>query len=210
MKRMLLTAATSSIFALAVPGLASAAAHHHSSCHHRAHHACVHSHHAQRARVMTFGAASTSTGSGTGTSNATGSTPTSATTPASSGETAGTVASLTGGVLTITLTDGSTVSGKVTEKTEIHCQAATPPAEGSDDDQQGDESSGGNGEDSSHGGPGMSSQGSDMSSGDGSGDAGTEQQSCTTAALIPGAVVREAELSVGSAGSVWDHVDLIH
>ncbi|HYM54521.1 MAG TPA: hypothetical protein VES97_04105, partial [Solirubrobacteraceae bacterium] len=136
--------------------------------------------------------------------------PTALTTPPS-GETAGTVASFTGGVLTITLTDGSTVSGKVTEGTEIHCQPAAPPTAGSDDDQNGDEASGGNGEDGSSqgGGLGLGSHADDMSGGGGGEDDGQGQQGCTTAALVPGAVVREAELSVNGSGAVWDHIDLI-
>lgn len=216
MKRMLLAAATSSILALAaVPSLALAA--HHSTCHRRGHHACTQSHRAKHARVLNFGAPLGSPGT-TGSTGTTGTGPTqlSPSTPAtpSSGETAGTVASFTGGVLTITLTDGSTVSGKVTEETELHCQPATPPAQGTDPDEQGDESSGGNGEDefSQGGAPGISSHGNDMSGGGGSGggeDDEQAQQSCTTAALVPGAVVREAELSVGGAGAVWEKIDLL-
>jgi len=41
-------------------------------------------------------------------------------------------------------------------------------------------------------------------------DGGAGQPSmCTTTALVPGAVVAEAELSVGGSGAVWDHIDLI-
>jgi hypothetical protein len=203
MKRMLIAAAMTSMLALAAPGLASAA--HKSKCHHHAHRACAKSRHASRARVLTFGgpssAAPTAGTTGTGTA------PTALSTPA---EPAGTVASFTGGVLTITLKDGSTVSGNVTEKTEIRCQSATPTPEGGDDDQNGDEASGGNGEDESHGAPGLSSHGDDMSGGgDGQEGNGGQPSTCTTAALVPGAVVGEAELSVGSSGAVWDHVDLI-
>jgi hypothetical protein len=197
MKRMLLAAATSSMLALAAPSLASA--HHHAKCHAR-HHACAHARHA---RLLSFGAPISTTTSTTTTAPTTPTTPT-------GGETAGNVASFEGGVLTITLNDGSKVSGKVTEQTEIRCQSATPPTEGSDDDENGDESSGGNGEDSSHSGPGLGSTGDDMSSGDsGDGDGQQTQTACTSAALVPGAVVREAELSVGSGGAVWEHIDLI-
>jgi hypothetical protein len=201
MKRMLLAAATSSMLALAAPSLATASAHHHAKCHSRSHHACAHARHAHHARVITFGAQLPSTGTTTS----------GTTTAAPGGETAGKVASFTGGVLTITLNDNSTVSGKVTDQTELSCESATG-SEGNDsddNDQNGDENSGGNGDDSANHGPGMGSKGDDMSSGGDSEDAGQAPSSCTSAALVPGAVVREAELSIGSAGAVWKHVDLL-
>ena len=133
------------------------------------------------------------------------------TAPASpSGETAGTVTSFTGGVLTITLTDGSTVSGKVTEGTEINCQSATPASSG--DDEAGSDDSGSDDSGTSSTTARVSSHDSGSGDGeDGQDDSqGTEgQQSCTTAALVPGAVVREAELSVSASGAVWHQVDLI-
>src|SRR5450759_4723630 len=108
MKRMFLAAATASMLALAAPGIASAA--HHGKRHHRTRHARAH-----HARVLVFSAASTgSPTTGTGSTQTT-----SSTAPGGSGETAGTVTSFTGGVLTITLSDGTVVSGKVTERTEI-------------------------------------------------------------------------------------------
>jgi hypothetical protein len=197
MKRMLLAAATCSLLALAAPSLASA---HKAKCHGRSHHACARVHHAHHARVMSFGAPLSPTGTTT-----TGTTPT-----APTEETAGKVASFEGGVLTITLNDNSTVSGKVTTQTEIRCQSATPPTAGSDDDEAGDEASGDDGGDSSSQiEPGLASHGDEMSSGSGGEDGDGSQQTCTSAALVTGAVVREAELSVSSAGSVWQHIDLI-
>jgi len=165
--------------------------------------------------------ADSSTGSGVS-----GSAPTGPSTGAS-GETAGTVTSFANGVLTITLADGSSVSGKVTEETEIHCQAAVPPAEGGGD--QGDEHSGSEGAEAdgiAHGqqhaqsgdnGQATGAGGEDEEGGQGSGDGEDAQgngegdggQSCTTAALVPGAIVREAELSLDGSGAVWDHIDLI-
>lgn len=204
MKRLLIAAATSSMLALAAPGLASAA--HKSKCHHHAHHACAKSRHASRARVLTFGGPSSAAGN---TGNST--TPTAPSPASEAPETAGTVASFTGGVLTITLKDGSTVSGKVTDRSQIRCQSATPAPEGGDDDQNDDEASGGNGDDGApHGGPLIGSHGDDISSGGSDGeDGGPGQPVCTTAARVPGAIVAEAELSVGGSGAVWDHVNLI-
>jgi hypothetical protein len=200
---MLIAAASSSMLALAAPGLASAA--HTSKCHHHAHHACAKTRHASRARVLTFGRPSPATGTPSGT------TPTVSSSPSGPAETAGTVASFTGGVLTITLKDGSTVSGKVTETTELRCQSGAPPTEAGDDDQNGDEASGGNGDDGApQGGPLAGSHGDHMSgAGDGEDGGAGQPSTCTTAALVPGAVVAEAELSVGGSGAVWDHVDLI-
>jgi hypothetical protein len=199
MKRMLITAATSSVLAIAMPGVAIAA--HSGQRHHRHHHA----RRAHHARVMVFG--TTTTPAATTPSTPASGTPQTPSTPAG-GETAGTVASFTNGVLTITLTDGSTVSGKVTEQTEIHCQSATAGEQGEDqgDDNGNDESSSTTtARTSSHDGQGGES-GQD-SGGDHQGNEG--QQSCTSAALVPGAVVREAELSVGSGGSIWHQIDLI-
>jgi len=196
---MLLTTAMSAMLAIAAPGVASA---HNAKRHHRAHH-----HHAKRATVRTFGSPLPA-------SPTTGTTPV---TPApDSGATAGTVTSFTGGVLTITLSDGSTVSGQVTERTEIHClPAAPPPTEGeSRGDDDGSSESGDGGSSTSGHGDGVShSDGASSGEGeDGGGDMGgpgAGDQSCTSAALVAGAVVREAELSVSSAGAVWDHVNLI-
>jgi hypothetical protein len=218
MKRMLLSTVTASVLALAAPGMASAAQS--SKSHHRAHHSRTHSRHhvVARPRVLTFGKAAASTrvaGSPTGSPG----TPGTPTPPADgSGETAGTVLSFTNGVLTITLTNGTTVSGQVTEKTEVHCQPATPPStsgedQGEDESAQGEGSGSGDtqhmrsdGQQPGSGQQGTEGDGGSGSDGQGSGDG---RQTCTTAALVPGAVVREAELSVEGPSAVWDHIDLV-
>jgi hypothetical protein len=200
MKRMLLLAVSSSALALAAPGIASA--HHHAKRHHRHGH-----HHAARARVLDFRASAAPTAA----------TPTTGTptTPAS-GETAGTVTSFKEGVLTITLAgSGKEVSGLVTEQTEIHCTTATPTTGGEDADDQpgatGSDEGGPSGEPQSGTSPHQDAH--QASSGDDGEDAqqssGDETQSCTAAALVPGALVREAELSISSAGAVWNHIDLV-
>jgi hypothetical protein len=141
---------------------------------------------------------------------ATPATPGSPATPATPGSASvGKVTSFKEGVLIITLTDGTAVSGKVTDQTEIKCTPATP-ATGGDDDEAGS----GEGD---HGSStaGESDQGSNgdahaASSGD-DGDDGSDSgpQTCTTTALVEGAMVGEAELTIGSAGAVWDRIDLI-
>jgi hypothetical protein len=104
-------------------------------------------------------------------------------TTASSANDAGTVQSFTGGVLTIALNDGSTVSGGVTNDTEVEC-AAPEQAQTMHEDGDGG------------GGDGDSSAGE------------AEEQNCSAASLTPGAVVREAELGISSAGSAWKKVEL--
>jgi hypothetical protein len=212
MKRTLLTMMASSMLVFAVPAAASAA---HGKHHHGARHASSHRRHAKGARLMTF-APATAPASGAP------ATPGTETTPAN--ETAGTVTSFTNGVLTITLTDGTVVSGKVTEQTELKCTPATPPTttggddQGGGDDQAGADEQAGS-ESGEHGGPSVagqtgSSQRSDFQGGGDGGDGhdgnqGGSEESCTTAALVPTAIVREAELSLSSAGAVWEKVDLV-
>jgi hypothetical protein len=199
MKRMLMTAVASSLLALAAPSMASA---HHSKGHHGGHHALGHSRHAARARLVTFTATS-APGSTSGTS----------TTPPAPGEPAGTVTSFENGVLTITLADKKTVvSGKVTDQTELRCE---PPAsstgtgddEGGGDDQSGSDGAG-NG-DSSMSAHAANHQQDSQDGGEG-GNQDEAEESCTTALLVPGAMVREAELRLTSTGAEWEKVVLVH
>jgi hypothetical protein len=197
MKRMLLMAVTSSVLALAAPTVASA--------HHAKHHGASHKRHAKRARVVTFGTATLTPASPT---------PTSPTPTTPTGESAGTVKSFEKGVLTITLKDGTPVSGMVTEETRLECQSATPsPTTGDDDQGAGDDQSGAesgeHGASTAHAADHGSQQGEGGSDDQGDGSGGGSQQSCTTAALVPNAVVGEAELKLSSAGAVWEKVQLL-
>src|SRR5438270_11891426 len=105
MRRMILAAATGSLLLALAP--ASALARHHSH-HHKRHHA---KHHARVHRVVhrRFGDVNN---------------PTTPTTPSSSSA-VGTVDSFDGTTLTIKLNSGSTVSGTVTNDTEIECSSAS-------------------------------------------------------------------------------------
>jgi hypothetical protein len=180
MRRMIMTAVAS--VSLAAPGVALA----HSGEHHRAgerhHH---HRGHHGQAHVLAFHAqapaSSTSPTSSTG-----------PTTPVPEDK-AGTIASFTGGVLTITLNDGSTVSGKVGERTEIECPA--PPSASAAD------FSGRDGGDDN----GLDEHGDDNGNDDNGNDIA---EHCTSAALVPGASVKEALLSVGGDGATWMKVEL--
>jgi hypothetical protein len=186
MRRILFTLVVSGALLALGPATALAGHHRHGRAHHRAHHRSHTRHHA-RVRFERFGSA---------TSSQSGSTSGSAQGSDQSGQNAGTVTSFDNATrkLTITLTDGSTVSGKVTPDTELECQAAESAQMQRDD--HGDD----NGD-----------RGDDNGSGDDNDNAEQEGNagSCSTADLQPGTPVREAELRISSAGATWDKVDLI-
>jgi hypothetical protein len=149
-------------------------------------------------------------------------------------ENAGTIASFdpATGKLTINLFGGETLSGLVGEGSEIKCEdhsGASASSEGSGsgeaepgDDQGGEaepgDDNGGQGEEEpgddrggeepgdDHGGD-NSGPGSE-SSGPGRGDDGDEGSTCTTADLVPGAVVQEAELKVANGQATFEEVEL--
>ncbi|HEY2217011.1 MAG TPA: hypothetical protein VGH21_05915 [Solirubrobacteraceae bacterium] len=184
MRRMIITAVAAISLAAPSAALAHSGERHH---HHRGRH---HNH----AHVLAFHA------------QAPASAPT---TPAS--QSAGSIVSFADGTLTIKLTDGSTVAGKVGNRTEIECPAMTAGAadfgsgrdRGDDNDRFDDR-----GQDGS-GGPGPSNE--DEHRGDCPGhddNAQNDDEHCTTAALVPGASVKEAFLGVSSAGSEWLKVEL--
>jgi hypothetical protein len=126
---------------------------------------------------------------------------------------AGTITSFTGGVLMIKLTDGSSVTGKVTSATELKCESASPAitARAADHGDGGDRGSGGdvgddNGQDlgdiSEHSG-----EGSDEDSAEGSDD--NSAASCQMTDLSPGTAVRHAELRVGSGSASFSEVEIV-
>jgi hypothetical protein len=172
MKRLTLTAFASALVVAIAPASALASHHHKRHHHKRVHHA--------RVVHKRFGDVTT---------------PTSPSTPSS--DAVGTVDSFTGGVLTIKLNDGSTVSGKVTPDTEIECEAAENEAAMHADGDGG-------------GGGGDNSGGDDNGRGDDNGNGDDEQgQSCSTTDLSSGMSVSGAELRITSAGAVWEKVRLI-
>jgi hypothetical protein len=191
MRRILIASGMAFAFALSPVGVAAAQG----ARHHRRHHHHVH--------FITFAKAHHAT---------TTTTPTTPTTTPT--ESVATIVSFTEGVLTIKLADGSTVAGKVTEATEVQCFSSAGEEQ---NHEQGEDQGADNGDSSGQaGGPGPSqSHGEDMSGGQ-SGDQGDDnvadeqgRASCTSSALVAGAVVGEAELKVTGAGSVWERVQLI-
>lgn len=173
MRRILLLAAGALALALAVPGAASA---HHGRGHHHRHHHHAKAHHA---RLEHFNAPANTD-------------PSNPSAPADAGR----VASFANGVLTITLADGSTVSGKVTSDTEINCMGPNAQASrdgGGDQGDQGDQSQGDQG--------GSGDQGDDNGSGDDQGDQQSQAPTCDTTSLTAGTPVHEAILKIGSNGA---------
>jgi hypothetical protein len=114
-------------------------------------------------------------------------------------ENAGTVASFTGGVLTINLAGGGTLTGDVTQDTEIECDnMATAADDGGDGDHGGDQGGDGGGDPGDDGG---GDQGDDDQGEDGGGN-------CATDALTTGAVVHEAELKARNGTATFEKVEL--
>jgi hypothetical protein len=213
--RRMLTAAVA-MTALALPGVALAhggdrqrVEDHHGVHHGERHHARHDARHHRHARLIAFHAHAPTTtppsvGAGTSPSPA----------PAAS-ERAGTIASFTGDTLTITLNDGTTVSGKVTPRTEIECHSTSASATAAENGDRGRDDGGSGDGNSSGPGPGGRSgesgrdgrdDGGDHDAGDD--DAHDEVEHCMPVALVPGASVREALLSVGSVGAFWVKLEL--
>jgi hypothetical protein len=201
MRRTLLTAVGVLTLALAVPG--AALAHHGHGHHHKGHHGKAH--HA-RFRFEHIGP----TGVSAGTTGPTGPTGPSG---APATENAGTVVSYstTTNILEIKLNDESVVKGKVTEDTRIECvKASTTPTGGEPTDQSpGDDS--GEGDDQSRGDMSQSGEGDHKDGGDDDGGevSAPSEPPCDTSALVPGAVVRAAELRIGPGGTEFESIVLV-
>jgi hypothetical protein len=124
---------------------------------------------------------------------------------------AGTVKSFQAGVLTITLTDNSTVSGRVNRNTEVECEAMDdhftrddggPGPSGNGGGDQGDR--GDQGDDR-----GDRGDRNDASDNDANDDNGNDNpQACAMALRTPGTHVGDATLILSGAGAAWDRVDL--
>lgn len=226
MRRAMLAALGVIALALASPG--AALAHHRGHHRHhrndktRAHHARVHFEH--------FGARTPLSPSPSAGKTSSDSEPL----PPTPSEDAGKVVSFEKEALTVALSDGSIVSGKVTSATRIECVSASSEAsteqapgddKGSGDDQnrEGDQNQQVSGQPTQPSGDEQSSAGDQQSSDEdeqqasdgeeGTGDDDTStaasEPPCDTSALAPGTVVREAELRVGPSGAEWESVELV-
>lgn len=197
MRRIAITTLASAALALA-PGVALARGHHHAHLQ-RGHHAHV--------RTERFGPAITGAPS------------------ANPSDNAGTVASFVNSVLTLRLNDGSTVSGAVGDQTEIKCQAPEPNAQmadhGGDGGSDGSNSTSGDETTTHQTAPTTQStepnedandnEAADPSDNDAAANENEDQQAgaCSTSSLVPGEVVREAELRVSSTGAAFKDIELV-
>jgi hypothetical protein len=111
-------------------------------------------------------------------------------------ENAGTIASFSNGVLTIDLAGGGTLTGMVTQDTEIECPDTAQAA----DDGGGDHQGGGGGDD------GDGDHGGDPGDDDGQGD--DDGGNCAMTALTGGAPVHEAELRASHGQATFEKVEL--
>jgi hypothetical protein len=121
-------------------------------------------------------------------------------------EQAGTIASFDRetGKLTIDLFGGESISGFVTEGTEIKCEDHSGASMSSGEEEPGDDN-GGQGEEE----PGDDNSGpGSENSGPGMGEDNENEGNCTTADLAPGAVVQEAELQVENGKATFEEVEL--
>jgi hypothetical protein len=133
-------------------------------------------------------------------------------------EHAGTVAGFQNGVLTISLFGGGSLSGQVTDATEIECDDDSAHASDHGDD----DNSGPNGDDEDNSGPGSGDDRGDDNAdqaeqepADNQGDDNDEQgedenedEECGTEALTTGRRVKEAELSARNGSAVFREVEL--
>jgi len=115
-----------------------------------------------------------------------------------------TVASFTNGELTITTSTGKSFTATVTDRTILKCETAAPATatasrhgDDGDDDAKGDDAKG---EDRG----GRFDDGDDNDQGDDNGDG-----RCTTDALVAGAKVSEAKLSLKGGDATWKKVELL-
>ena len=202
MRKNWLIALLGAVVMAAVPAVALA--HGTSRHHHARHHARRHT----RVRLRHFTAAD---------SGSSGTTSGSPTTPGSND--AGKVASFDSstGKLVITLNDGSTVTGMVTNDTELQCESASSSS-GESGSMQSDDQTSGSDDSPTSGGDDNTTSGSDDNTTAGQDDQGDDndqgdddgnQQNCSTSNLTTGTTVHEAELAISSTGAVWRGVDLV-
>jgi len=132
-------------------------------------------------------------------------------------EQAGVVTSFENGMLTVDLANGTSVTGLVTDATEIGCETEDSEEADHDDDRPVRRASK-DGDDSDDGsGPGDGDRVDEPRDDDDDGDVDGEDadefhedgSQCSSADLVPGARVHEAELNATSDGLVFEEVELL-
>jgi hypothetical protein len=114
---------------------------------------------------------------------------------ATSAPTAGKVTSFDGTTLMVTLNNGNTVSGAVTNDTEVRCENPDMQNGDNDDNDGADD----RGDAVFHHGDG----------GGDNGDQGDDNENDQTCTITPGTGVTKAELTINGAGAFWDEVELV-
>ena len=122
-------------------------------------------------------------------------------------EDAGTVASFDGTTLTIDLFGGKTISGLVTDATEIKCDNGDNQGDEDGDGQGGNRGPGGDNS-GPGGGDDKASHGGDDGPDHDQGDDNDDNANCSTADLVAGAVVQEADLRAENGDAVFEEIEL--
>jgi hypothetical protein len=127
-------------------------------------------------------------------------------------EHAGKVVSFDGTTLVVDVFGSTPLTAKVTADTEIECDPGDDNGEGEVEthawrNEGGDEGDGQSGDEGDHNDQGDDDQGEDNN--DQGDDEESDDESCPDGALAPGAIVQEAELSLTSAGLVFEKIELV-
>lgn len=120
-------------------------------------------------------------------------------------EDAGMIVSFAGGVLTIKTFDGETLTGRVTDRTEIECEFEGQAAIRASDDDEGEDRDDDEAPSTDASSPVDSS---DEQEEEGEEEGEDNDENCGTAALVGGARVEEARLAVTSSGRVWREIEI--
>ena len=115
---------------------------------------------------------------------------------------AGTVTSFANNELTITLNNGNTVSGLVTDNTEVKCENPEDNNNNDNDVEHGDRVA-------DHGPGGGDNGGDNGDRGDDNGNRGDDNDNNEMCTIAPGMGVSSAELRINGAGAFWDEVELV-
>jgi hypothetical protein len=121
-------------------------------------------------------------------------------------EGAGTVESFDGATLTIALFGGGSVTGVVTDATEISCDNGDDHGDEDNDGEGGHE--GDDNDDTAGGGDETGDDPGDDDQGDDDQGEEDDEQACSADHLTPGAVVQEAELDLANGQAVFEEIEL--
>jgi hypothetical protein len=112
------------------------------------------------------------------------------------------------GKLTIALLDGGTVTGLVTDNTEIKCEGVDNRGPGNGGQVEPGDDHGGRGEPEPGDDNGGQNEPGDDHGGEVIGKGEPGEATCSTASLVPGAIVGEAELRLEGGSAVFEEIEL--